>query len=104
MKVHAVGNGREILAALQKHKYDLILMDCQMPELDGYETTRMIRASRKLPRDITIIAMTANAMKGEREHCLEAGMNDYVSKPVKREVLFSMLNHWLVVRAQAKSA
>jgi two-component system, sensor histidine kinase and response regulator len=74
-------------------KYDTILMDVQMPEMDGYEATRQIR---KLGfNDIPILAMTANAMKGDRELCLESGMNDYITKPIKRDIVFNMLDKWL---------
>ena len=74
-------------------QYDIILMDVQMPEMDGLEATRQIRARgfTKMP----IIAMTANAMVGDKELCLESGMNDYISKPIKREIIFQMLNKWL---------
>lgn len=74
-------------------KFDTILMDVQMPEMDGYEATRQIR---KLGfTDIPILAMTANAMKGDRELCLDAGMNDYITKPIKRDIVFNMLDKWL---------
>ncbi len=74
-------------------KYDTILMDVQMPEMDGHEATRQIR---KLGfTDIPILAMTANAMKGDRELCLESGMNDYITKPIKRDIVFNMLDKWL---------
>ena len=96
LRADAVANGQEALDALASIPYDLIIMDCQMPELDGYEATRRIRASKTLPRnDIPIVALTANAMAGEKERCLEAGMNDYVSKPVKADVLFAALSRWL---------
>ncbi len=73
--------------------FDTILMDVQMPEMDGYEATRQIR---KLGfTDVPILAMTANAMKGDRELCIEAGMNDYITKPIKRDIVFNMLDKWL---------
>jgi two-component system sensor histidine kinase/response regulator len=87
-------NGVEVLAALALRPYDLILMDCQMPELDGYETTQRIRANPR-SSSIRIIAMTANAMRGESEKCLDAGMNDYLSKPVRLEALRDMLARWM---------
>ena len=74
----------------------MILMDIQMPEMDGKEATRTIRS--KGYRDIPIIAMTAQAMKGDREKCLEAGMDDYISKPIKREIVFEMVNKWTLDR------
>ena len=75
----------QVLGALQSHPYDVVLMDVQMPEMDGLEATRSIRS---MPgRQPYIIAMTAHAMKGDREECLGAGMNDYVSKPVRIEEL-----------------
>ena len=96
------GNGLEAIAALEQSPedmpYHLILMDCQMPEMDGYEASQQIRAGAagERYRDITIVAMTANAMKGDRERCLEAGMNDYVSKPVQGEVLKETLEKYLL--------
>ena len=92
-------NGLEVLAALDLRPYDLILMDCQMPELDGYETTGRIR-TRADVKGIRIIAMTANAMRGESEKCLEAGMDDYMSKPVRLETLREMLNRWMPADAK----
>jgi CheY-like chemotaxis protein len=87
-----VGNGLEALDALRNFPYDLVLMDCQMPELDGFETTRTIRHSLDTPyHDISIIAMTANAIHGDKEKCLDAGMTDYISKPVKIEDLEEIL-------------
>ncbi len=93
-------NGREALTTLNQSPtetcYNLILMDCQMPELDGYETTRLIRDGEAGGRykDIIIIAMTANAMEGDKEKCLDAGMNDYLSKPISGELLKSTLSDW----------
>jgi len=92
-------NGLEVLAALDLRPYDLILMDCQMPELDGYETTARIRARADV-KGIRIIAMTANAMRGESEKCLEAGMDDYLSKPVRLETLRDMLSRWMPLDAK----
>ncbi|MEE8468209.1 MAG: response regulator, partial [Planctomycetota bacterium] len=89
-------NGREALQALAARHFDLVLMDCQMPEMDGFVATRAIRA-REAGGDehVTIVAMTANAMEGDRERCLDAGMDDYVSKPVKAADLYAMLETWL---------
>ncbi len=96
LRADAAGNGKEALDALRDLPYDLVLMDCQMPEMDGYEATRHIRASKSLPNpDLPIVAMTANAIVGDREKCLEAGMNDYVSKPVRPEELAGVLLKWL---------
>jgi PAS domain S-box-containing protein len=95
----AVANGLEVLDALKQIPYALILMDCQMPEMDGYEATRQIRqleyrgslaAARKAP--VQIVAMTANALRGDREKCLESGMDDYISKPVVLTELETALN------------
>jgi two-component system, sensor histidine kinase and response regulator len=93
--VQVVGNGREAVEVFSRDPagFDTILMDIQMPEMDGLEATRQIRGRGFT--EIPIIAMTANAMKGDREICLEAGMNDYISKPVKREIVFSILEKWL---------
>jgi CheY-like chemotaxis protein len=84
-----VPNGKEAIESLERSDYHLVLMDCQMPELDGYEATRIIRNENSSVRNhnIPIIAMTASAMNGDREKCLEAGMNDYVTKPVNMQVL-----------------
>lgn len=88
----AVGNGKEAIEAINLGKYDLVFMDCQMPEMDGYEATRVIRRERRTQFSlIPIIAMTANAMNGDRQKCIDAGMNDYISKPMKIEDLNSVI-------------
>ncbi|HET9238652.1 MAG TPA: ATP-binding protein [Oligoflexus sp.] len=91
----AVGNGQEAIQALEEHRYDLVLMDCQMPEMDGYEATQAIRSRTTAFAQIPIVAMTANAVKGDRERCLEAGMNDYITKPIKLRELSLALKRWL---------
>ena len=94
-RVVLAGNGREAVAALEAGTFDLVLMDMQMPEMDGLEATRLIRAREaSVGGHIPIIAMTANAMAGDRERCLEAGMDAYVSKPIQREEFFSAIHSW----------
>jgi CheY-like chemotaxis protein/HPt (histidine-containing phosphotransfer) domain-containing protein len=97
LRADAVANGAEVLKALELLPYDLVLMDVQMPEMDGLEATGHIRNRQSAVRnhDIPIIAMTANAMQGDREICLQAGMNDYVSKPVSPQALAEALKKWL---------
>ncbi len=96
-RADAVANGAEAINALESIPYDLLLLDMQMPVMDGYETAASIRSpqSKVLNPDIPIIAMTARAMQGDREKCLEAGMNDYVSKPVSLQALAEALKKWL---------
>jgi CheY-like chemotaxis protein len=98
----AVGNGVEVIEALQRVRYDLVLMDCQMPEMDGYEATRLIRkreadAAQPCPwkGPIHIIALTASAMQGDREKCLAVGMSDYISKPVRLAEIQAALERWV---------
>ncbi|WP_241822600.1 ATP-binding protein [Herbaspirillum sp. C7C8] len=93
--VDIASNGAEALEKLARRKYALILMDCQMPVLDGYETTRRIRRLQGELAHTPIVAMTANAMAGDREQCLEAGMDDYLTKPLLRSQLATMLEHYL---------
>ncbi len=96
-RADVVFNGEEAIRVLKGTTYDILLMDCQMPEMDGYEATRLIRepTTGVIDKDITIIAMTANAMKGDREKCIQAGMNDYLAKPIRPEPLNKVLEKWL---------
>jgi signal transduction histidine kinase/DNA-binding response OmpR family regulator/HPt (histidine-containing phosphotransfer) domain-containing protein len=96
----AVANGAEAIRALETRAYDLVLMDVQMPEMDGLEATRRIRGGQTaVPRhDIPIVAMTAHAREGDRESCLSAGMNDYVTKPISPGALLEALERWLAGR------
>jgi CheY-like chemotaxis protein len=87
-----VSNGREALSILSAKNYDLVLMDVQMPEIDGLEATRRIRLGSEVQP--VIIAMTANAMQGDREMCIDAGMNDYISKPINLDELIALLKKW----------
>jgi two-component system, sensor histidine kinase and response regulator len=93
----AAFNGREAIEALKSGPFDIVLMDCQMPELDGFEATRRIRGGLAgIPNpSIPIVALTANAMRGDRERCLAAGMSDYLSKPIQPEELLAALERWI---------
>jgi two-component system, sensor histidine kinase and response regulator len=94
LDVDIAENGTQAIQAVKKGDYEVVLMDVQMPETDGYEATRLIREDPR-HRNLPIIAMTAHAMKGDREKCLTAGMNDYVSKPIDTEHLFAALAKWI---------
>ena len=92
--VDVANNGLEAFEKIQEKPYGLVLMDVQMPVMDGFEATRRIRKWEAGKRHISIVAMTAHAMKGDRERCLEAGMDDYLSKPLNRQALFSAIDRW----------
>ncbi len=92
-----VANGIEAVIAIQNVPYDLILMDCQMPEMDGFEATRQIRQEQSGGRRVPIIALTANAMEGDREYCLASGMDDYLAKPINLQILKETLDRWRLV-------
>jgi len=92
-------NGEQVLQLIKSKDYDIILMDCQMPLLDGYDTTQAIRQmemTQELLKHIFIVAMTANAFKEDRDRCLAVGMDDYLSKPIRRKQLQEMLEHWML--------
>jgi signal transduction histidine kinase/CheY-like chemotaxis protein/HPt (histidine-containing phosphotransfer) domain-containing protein len=94
-RVDVVVNGRRALEALEATHYDLVLMDCQMPEMDGFEATRALRIREGDGRRTPVVAMTANAMVGDRERCLEAGMDGYLTKPVRPDELTAAVSQWL---------
>ena len=90
----AVENGHKAIEALEDKDYHLILMDVQMPEMNGFEATRVIREKEGERKHTPIIAMTAHAMKGDKERCLEAGMDDYIPKPIEPQKLFQLIEKW----------
>ena len=87
-------NGQEALEMLERERYDGVLMDCQMPVLDGYEATRRLRRQPQW-QDLPVIAMTANAMVGDREKALAAGMNDHIAKPIRVDEMYGTLARWV---------
>lgn len=97
LEIHHVVDGKQVVEAVKKKRYNMILMDIHMPDIDGYSATRLIRqweSKHRLPA-VPIIAMTANALKGDREKCLETGMDDYLAKPVSRKDLILKVNNWI---------
>jgi CheY-like chemotaxis protein len=99
-EVAVTAHGGEAIAYLERHEVDMVLMDCNMPVMDGYEATRRIRQSGRWP-NLPIIALTANALPDERERCQAAGMNDYLAKPFRREDLASLLDNWLPLTSES---
>jgi CheY-like chemotaxis protein len=97
LTVDQAADGSEALQKLRECHYDLVLMDCQMPVMDGYEATRRIRLGEagEAAGNVAIIAMTANALIGDRERCLDVGMDEYLAKPVKRPELEAKIGQWL---------
>ena len=100
-RAQLAANGIQVLELLKQNTFDLVLMDCQMPEKDGYQTSLEIRSEQSAYSDIPIIALTAEAMQGARESCLKAGMDDYLSKPLLPEDLAQMLTRWSQVKSTA---
>jgi CheY-like chemotaxis protein len=98
-RADVVANGQEAVNALETIPYDLVFMDCHMPEMDGFEATRCIRqqGSKALNPHIPIVAMTASTMQGDRDKCIQAGMNDFIAKPVQIKELAEMLARWLAI-------
>ena len=95
-KVDVAENGREAVDMAQRYFYEIMFLDCQMPGMDGFEATERIRANQaKSGAFIPIVAMTANAMGGDREKCLAVGMDDFLAKPVTEEQLGAMVRHWM---------
>lgn len=98
-RVDVVGNGREAVEMARRFPYDLVLLDCHMPEVDGYEAARLIRRLEGRVAHVPIVALTADALVGAKERALAAGMNDHVAKPVKPQMLSMMLERFCPPRA-----
>ena len=101
LRADVASSGREAVDLREMIPYDLILMDCQMPEMDGYEATREIRRREGGRRRTAIVAMTAEAMTGAREQCIEAGMDDYIAKPVRLADMVEALQRWCLKSDEA---
>ena len=103
-RVELVSDGRQALEALSTQHYDAVLMDCQMPDMDGYQATTELRRRENGDHHTPVIAMTAHSMDGDREKCLDAGMDDYISKPMRREQLIDPLQRWIPPQADTAVA
>lgn len=99
LQIEVAVNGADALEALKKQTFDGVLMDCQMPVMDGYEATRILRRDERF-KDLPVLAMTANAMAGDREKVLDAGMNDHIAKPVDVQKMFAVMAQWITPRAE----
>ncbi len=93
--VDVAANGAEAVELFRRFPYPLVLMDAQMPEMDGFEATRMIRSLEHAGQRAIIIALTANAMSGDRSRCLDAGMDDYLAKPIQAAEFYAAINDWI---------
>lgn len=100
-QVDIAANGQETLKMIETGSYDIVFMDCEMPEMDGFEATRAIRARADSKAQVPIIAVTAQSMQGDRERCLQAGMDDYITKPVEQDAFAAALAKWLCGNGEA---
>ncbi|HYL07954.1 MAG TPA: response regulator, partial [Candidatus Udaeobacter sp.] len=100
-RVDVAGTGAEAVVMVGNGRYDAVLMDCQMPEVDGYEASRRIRREERGGKHVPIIAVTADDLSGERDRCLAAGMDDYISKPLKLPIVAAVLERWLATKEEA---
>ena len=101
IKIDTATNGREAVQMVQEEKYDIVLMDIQMPEMDGYEATEVIRNKLGMT-ELPILAMTAHAMRGDKERCLKSGMDDYIPKPIDKELMIATIHSFLIKKAESK--